>query len=155
MGQIKNIKLHIVTDIKNQIMEVQKCVLLIYGWLKEHGLHSTCAALANEYGSSVASETPLPVTLSEILLSVSTFLQIYTNSSLSTLLTTLKTKPPDPGTNEKPGKSKAAPKQPRKRKASVSKDSKTVKTVDPVVIVDDAVAGSSTSNAESAVESAG
>ena len=74
-------------------MEFQKCIILVHDWLKEHGFQKTCEALVDEYGPI---ETPLLLTLTQILQSISTFLQVYTDQSLSSLLGTIGPKPPDP-----------------------------------------------------------
>jgi len=63
-------------------MELEKVVVLVHHWLKEHGLSRTCCTLEEEYGSSVKVQTP-SLSLGNILQSIDVFLQVYTLKNLS------------------------------------------------------------------------
>jgi len=66
-------------------MEMSKGVILIYGWLADHGLKKTCEALSEEFGE--IAEQPKPfLSLEKIFASLSSFLAVFTQSTLSKLV---------------------------------------------------------------------
>ena len=88
-------------------MEVQKCVHLLHDWLREHGLHDTCAALRAEFGT--LDTNPLNFSLDELFEAVSAILNVFGLSLRSCLSSTAASK------------AKAKPAT-RKRKVCVSKE---------------------------------
>lgn len=69
-------------------MEIDKTVLLIYYWLKEHDLLQTCACLEKEYGKTMLTQEKPPCSLYTILQALSTMLHILSNreETLSTFM---------------------------------------------------------------------
>ena len=55
-------------------MDVQKCAHLIHDWVRDHGLHETCATRLAEFGA--VDKTPLAFSLGELLQAVSDLLML-------------------------------------------------------------------------------